>query len=167
MQGLFHSVIYHCTELKYIMNKWPYYENTYYQHDMNKCFSSKFAPGNPKRIIIVSSRFLICSTIAISQRFNLFLLYQTKNLFKPLKLWNRLVGISSTTLIIGLSICKYSWDSVWNLHKSVILQNGDFVEKDSHVWSRLFSIYFLFMHFKSENRKGYTVSDGQLLSVLR
>ena len=40
-----------------------------------------------------------------------------------------MVGISSTTLIIGLSICKYSWDSVWNLHKTVILQNGDLLRR--------------------------------------
>ena len=53
---------------------------------------------NPKRIIIVSSRYLICSFIAISQTF--FLQLQNENLLKSLKQWNNLVGIKSATLII-------------------------------------------------------------------
>ena len=70
---------------KKIMNKWPWYE-----HVMNIIWtyvSAYICSRNPKCIIIVSSRFLICSIIAISQRFNLFLLYQTENM------WNKLVGI--------------------------------------------------------------------------
>ena len=66
---------------------------TYYEHNINICFSSEFALGIPSLLSLFRPVFLICSIIAISQRFNPFLLYQTEKLFKLLKQWNKLVGI--------------------------------------------------------------------------
>ena len=66
---------------------------TYYEHNINICFSSKFALAILSVLALFRSVFLICSIIAISQRFNPFLLYQTENLFTSLKEWNELVGI--------------------------------------------------------------------------
>ena len=57
---------------------------TYFEHNINIYFSSKFAPGIPSVLSLFRT---------ISQRFNLVLLYQTENLFKSLKQWNKLVGI--------------------------------------------------------------------------
>ena len=74
-QGLFHLAIYHCTQLKQITTILSAY------YDMNILWAYVSALNccwNPKPIIIVSSRYLICYIIAISQRFNLFCCVKTK-----------------------------------------------------------------------------------------
>ena len=43
-----------------------------------------------------------------------------------------------------------------------MLQSREFFEKDRHIWSRLFSIYFPLTHLYSGNRKEGTASDRQL-----
>ena len=66
---------------------------------------------------------------------------------------------------LGLSICKQPWDSAqWNLHKSVMLERWDLVEKDIHVWPRTKPILCMFPFHASlkKNGKEDTASDGQL-----
>ena len=85
---------------------------SYYEYNMNICFTSKFAPGIPSVLALIRSVFWI----AVSQRFNIFLLCQTENLFKS---WNKLQQIGRYSIHYADNWAKYLqiMRQCGNLHK--------------------------------------------------
>ena len=89
---------------------------SYYEYNMNICFTSKFAPGIPSVLALIRSVFWSALPSLFPRDLIFFCCVKPKTyLNREINCseinCNKLVGIQSTTLIIGLSICK-SWDSV-------------------------------------------------------
>ena len=89
---------------------------SYYEYNMNICFSSKFAPGIPSVLALIRPVFWSALPLLFPRDLIFFCCVKPKTyLNREINCseinCNKLVGIQSTTLIIGLSICK-SWDSV-------------------------------------------------------